>query len=78
MPGVAGRLQPGVGRKRFAVFDHLEVAGEVGQRPQLHADRPQQVGQFHPLLAIGSAEDEHGEWREMRGEGCGIRGWRSV
>ena len=44
MTGVAGGLQPGVGRKGVAIFDHFEAAGKVGQRSQLDARRPQQVG----------------------------------
>ena len=75
MACVAGGLQPGVGGERVAIFGHLEIAGKIGQRPQFHAHRPEQVGQFDPLLSIGSAEDEHGDgenngWRLAIGPGA--------
>ena len=63
LPGIAGGLQSGVGRKGVAILDHFANAGKVGQRTQRNARRTEQIRQFDSLVTISCTENEHGSAR---------------
>ena len=68
VPCIAGGLQPGVGGKRVAVLLHLKIVGKIGQRPQFHADRPEQIRQFEPFLRLAVPRTSMEKWLVVSGQ----------
>jgi hypothetical protein len=59
LPGVPGRLAPGIFGKRLPIFFYRMDAGNIGQSNNLYSRQLQQPSQFLPLFPIKRSNQQH-------------------